>query len=36
MKNVPGRKTDTKDSDWIAKLHISDLIRASFIPNYEF
>jgi len=36
MKNVPGRKTDTKDSDWIAKLHMSGLIRASFIPGHEF
>lgn len=33
MKNVPGRKTDVKDSQWIARLHRFGLIRASFVPE---
>lgn len=32
VKNVPGRKTDVKDSEWLAKLLISGLLKASFIP----
>ena len=32
MKAVPGRKTDTKDAEWICDLHRHGLIRASFIP----
>jgi transposase len=36
IKNVPGRKTDTKDSQWIAELHRFGLIRPSFIPDGEF
>jgi transposase len=36
MKNVPGRKTDLKDSQWIAELHRNGLIRPSFIPEPEF
>jgi len=32
IKNVPGRKTDKKDSKWIAKLLLSGLLKASFIP----
>jgi transposase len=32
MKNVPGRKTDRKDSNWIAKLLLSGLLKGSFIP----
>jgi transposase len=33
MKAVPGRKTDVKDSEWIADLLRHGLLRASFIPN---
>ncbi len=33
MKNVPGRKTDQKDAEWIAQLHRFGLIRASFVPD---
>lgn len=33
IKNVPGRKTDKKDSKWIAKLLLSGLLRGSFIPS---
>jgi transposase len=32
IKNVPGRKTDKKDSKWIAKLLLSGLLKGSFIP----
>ena len=33
IKTVPGRKTDVKDSEWIADLLRHGLLRASFIPN---
>jgi transposase len=32
MKAVPGRKTDVRDSEWIAQLLRHGLLRASFIP----
>ena len=32
IKNVPGRKTDVKDSEWIADLARNGLIRKSFVP----
>jgi len=32
MKAVPGRKTDVKDSEWIADLLRHGLLKASFIP----
>jgi transposase len=32
IKNVPGRKTDVKDSEWIARLCRAGLIRKSFVP----
>jgi transposase len=32
IKNVPGRKTDVKDAEWIAQLLQYGLLRASFIP----
>lgn len=32
MKAVPGRKTDVKDSEWIADLLCHGLLTASFIP----
>jgi transposase len=32
IKNVPGRKTDVKDSEWIAQLLRKGLLKASFIP----
>jgi transposase len=31
-KNMPGRKTDTSDSQWLAQLGYYGLLRASFIP----
>ena len=33
MRNVPGRKTDVKDAEWIADLLQHGLLRASFIPD---
>lgn len=35
VKNIPGHKTDKKDSMWLAKLLISGLLKASFIPPRE-
>lgn len=32
IKNVPGRKTDVKDSEWIAELLRHGLIPSSFVP----
>ena len=32
VKNVPGRKTDTKDSEWIAELLQHGLLRSSYVP----
>lgn len=33
VKNVPGRKTDHNDSQWLAKLLLAGLLKGSFIPN---
>lgn len=35
MRNVPGRKTDVKDAEWIAELVRHGLVRASFVPPAE-
>ena len=35
IKNVPGRKTDVKDSEWIATLLRHGLIRRSFVPSKD-
>ncbi|HLE09743.1 MAG TPA: transposase [Bacteriovoracaceae bacterium] len=40
IKNVPGRKTDIKDSEWLAQLHRNGLIRPFIsrqksLGNYE-
>ncbi len=32
VKNVPGRKTDVKDAQWLAQLMEVGLLRGSFIP----
>ncbi len=32
IKNVPGRKTDVKDCEWICKLLRSGLLTACFVP----
>jgi transposase len=31
-RNLPGRKTDMKDSQWGATLHMHGLLRAGFVP----
>jgi transposase len=36
VKNVPGRKTDVGDSEWLAELARCGLLRASFIPLRDF
>jgi transposase len=32
VKNVPGRKTDVKDSEWLCRLLRNGLVKGSFIP----
>jgi transposase len=32
MRNVPGRKTDVKDAEWIANLLRHGLVKKSFVP----
>lgn len=32
VKALPGRKTDVQDCEWLARLHLHGLVRASFIP----
>jgi transposase len=36
VKNVPGRKTDVLDCQWLQKLHSYGLLQASFRPDAEF
>jgi transposase len=33
VKNLPGRKSDVSDADWLADLHAHGLVRASFVPD---
>jgi len=35
IRNVPGRKTDVKDAEWIAQLLQYGLLSASFVPPKE-
>jgi transposase len=35
VKNVPGRKTDIKDSEWLCKLLKNGLLERNFIPPEE-
>lgn len=35
VKNVPGRKTDISDAQWIQQLHEHGLVRGSFRPRDE-
>ena len=35
IKNVPGRKTDVSDAEWIAKLLRVGLIEKSFVPSAD-
>jgi transposase len=36
VKNVPGRKTDVKDSVWLSELSRCGLLNGSFIPPRDF
>lgn len=36
VKNVPGRKTDVRDSEWLAELARCGLLQPSFIPPRDF
>ncbi len=33
IKQLPGRKSDVKDAQWIAECLVNDTIRGSFVPN---
>ena len=33
IKQLPGRKSDTKDAQWIAECQLKNLIRECFVPN---
>ena len=33
MKNVPGKKTDMRDAEWIATLLRAGLLQGSFVPE---
>lgn len=35
VKNIPGHKTDKKDSAWLSKLLLGGLLKGSFIPPRE-
>lgn len=35
MRNVPGRKTDIKDAEWISDLLMNGLLRSSYIPGRQ-
>ena len=35
-KNVPGRKTDVNDAQWLQRLHQFGLLRASFRPHQGY
>ncbi len=35
LRNVPGRKTDVKDAEWICQLLEHGLVRPSFVPPRE-
>jgi len=36
MKNVPGKKTDIRDAEWMATLLRAGLLKGSFIPDKAF
>lgn len=35
VKNVPGHKTDKKDSRWLSQLLLAGLLKGSFIPDQD-
>lgn len=36
VKQIPGKKTDTSDSEWLCKLLMNGLVSPSFIPSTNF
>jgi len=36
VKNLPGRKTDMKDAEWLCQLLECGLLRSSYVPPREF
>ena len=36
VKNVPGRKTDMSDAEWLANVAAHGMVRPSFVPPPEF
>jgi len=36
IMNVPGRKTDESDAEWLAKLLCYGLVKPSFVPQRQF
>ncbi len=35
LKQLPGRKSDVKDAEWIATVLLKDLARNSFVPDAQ-
>jgi transposase len=35
IKNVPGKKTDMRDAEWIATLLRAGLLKSSFVPEHD-
>ena len=35
MRNVPGKKTDMRDAEWIASLLRAGLLKGSFVPEQD-
>lgn len=35
VRNLPGRKTDMADCQWLATLHAHGLLRSGFVPNAD-
>ena len=35
VRNLPGRKTDMSDCQWLATLHAHGLLRSGFVPSAE-
>lgn len=35
VRNVPGRKTDVKDAQWLAELMAHGMLRPSFVPDQD-
>ncbi|HPY10852.1 MAG TPA: transposase [Bacteroidales bacterium] len=33
LKQLPGRKSDVKDAEWIATVLLKELVRDSFVPD---